>query len=370
MAWLRHATTTELYTHRKMIHLDGAYGEGGGQILRTALVLSLLTGQPFRIDDIRRGRPISGLKPQHLHIVKALLQMSDARADGVAPGSLSLAFWPGHLRPGDYRLDVGTAGAIPLMLQTLLPASMFAAGRVRWSLIGGTDVRGAMTMDFWQQVLAPFLQNYAAGLELRTERPGYYPAGGGRVSFTVEPALYQGDWPRRAAQMPPLALAARGELRRVRIWSRASASLADRRVAERQAAACVEVLGTQAADVQVAYGESHSPGSSLTAVAEYAHTRLGADALGERGKPAEEVGRAAAQRLQTEMAAGGTVDMHTADNLLLWVALFGGGFTVDQVSGHLATNAWVIDQFLPHALTVEGATVGGARAVGRVSYPP
>ncbi|MDQ3247622.1 MAG: RNA 3'-terminal phosphate cyclase, partial [Chloroflexota bacterium] len=144
-----------------MLTLDGAHGEGGGQILRTALVLSLLTGQPFRIERIRQGRTPPGLKPQHVYILKALLQMSDARAEGVKPGASSLTFQPGTLRGGVYHLEIGTAGAIPLFLQTILPAALFAPSPIMLTVTGGTDVRGAMTMDFWQAVLLPFLQPYA-----------------------------------------------------------------------------------------------------------------------------------------------------------------------------------------------------------------
>ncbi|MCC9076998.1 RNA 3'-terminal phosphate cyclase [Litorilinea aerophila] len=342
-----------------MLLIDGAYGEGGGQILRTALALSLLTDQPFRVENIRQGRLQPGLKPQHLHIVRALLQMSDARVDGLAPGAQRLSFWPGRLRAGHFHLDVGTAGAIPLMLQTLLPVAMFSPGPVTWSLTGGTDVRGAMTLDFWRMVLLPFLRPYARALSLDMERPGFYPAGGGRVTLRVEPRFRQpgrGDGLALPRDLR-LDIPSRGALVGIQVISRASSRLRARRVAERQLEAFAAGWSGQPVQPQVRYDDTRSPGSSLTAVALYSATRLGADALGERGKPAEEVGRDAARRLRAAVASDATVDVHTADNLMLWAALFGGSYTFPEVSGHITTNAWVIEHFLPGALQLRGRTL-------------
>jgi RNA 3'-phosphate cyclase len=342
-----------------MIILDGSYGEGGGQMLRTALLLSMLTGQPFRIEDIRRGRSNPGLKPQHLHVVQALRKMSDAQVEGLAPGALSLTFYPAPLRGGVYDLDIGTAGAIPLFLQTILPVAMFTGAPVTFTVTGGTDVRGAMSIDFWRYVLLPFLRPYALQLDLIVQRRGFYPTGGGRVQFTVSPALDQHNWPNQRARWPPLAIPARGELRQVQIYSLASRALGEQKVATRQASACYNHLHSKPPKPQIDYVETRSPGSVLTAVADYAQTRLGADALGERGKASEQVGVEAAERLNQEMQADGTVDVHTADNLMVWVALFGGGYSFAAPTGHITTNAWVIEHFLPGALRLENTELFG-----------
>jgi RNA 3'-terminal phosphate cyclase (ATP) len=350
-----------------MIHLDGSYGEGGGQILRTALVLSLLTGEPFRIEDIRRGRPQPGLKPQHAHILKALLMMSDSGVDTVQPGATAITFQPGALRGGDYVLEIGTAGAIPLFLQTILPVSLFAPSPVRFTVTGGTDVRGAMSMDFWRLVLLPFLAPYAQTLELDVLRRGFYPKGGGQVQLRTVPLLNQENWHTGRSQLPPLALAERGEFQRAQIRSFASRDLRAQRVATRQAAASQNRLGLQPAEVEVGHVESDSPGSVVTAVAGYTATRLGVCVLGERGKSSEQVGTEAADALRAEMAGAGTVDVHTADNLTLWVALFGGEYTVAEVSGHLATNVWTIEHFLPGRVRIEGARVRSADLGNRLN---
>ena len=342
-----------------MIELDGSYGEGGGQMLRTALVLSLLTGQPFRIENIRRGRPQPGLKPQHAHILKALSMMSDSSVDTMEPGAIVVTFQPGRLRGGAFQLDVGTAGAIPLLLQTVLPAALFAPAPVSFAITGGTDVRGAMSMDFWRLVLLPFLQPYAASIELAVQRRGFYPRGGGQVLLRTTPRLDQTTWATRPSTAPALTIPERGKFRQLQITSYASRDLREQRVAARQASACQNRLGLRPAAVEVAHVETHSPGSVITVVAEYEQTRLGADALGERGKPSERVGSEAADRLHAEIDSGATVDVHTADNLMLWVALFGGGDTFAQPTGHITTNAWVIEHFLPGALRLKGNSVAG-----------
>ncbi len=343
-----------------MIYLDGSYGEGGGQILRSAFILSLLTDQPFRIENIRLGRPNPGLKPQHLHIGKALKEMSDCTIEGLAQGSLMLTFYPGAVRGGVYGFEIGTAGAIPLFLQTILPVAMFGDSSTTLTVTGGTDVRGAMTIDFWSMVLLPFLQPYAQRLELQVSTHGFYPVGGGKVKFRVAPHFAQSSWAAQRSQCPPLSIPERGELKRVRLISRADKALSERRVAERQLSSFKRAIKLDRLDAKSEYISAASPGCSLTAVAEYAHTRLGADALGEKNKPAEEVGKEAATMLASEMAGEGTVDVHSADNLMLWVALFGGDYSFAELTGHIETNAWTIEQFLPAALRIEGRRVSSS----------
>lgn len=336
-----------------MILLDGAYGEGGGQMLRTALALSMLTGQPFRIEGIRQGRPVPGLKAQHLHIVHALRQMSDCRVSDVKVGATELEFTPGRLRGGDYSLDVGTAGAIPLMLQTLIPVCLFAGAPVTWTLRGGTDVPGAMTLTFWQKVLLPYFQPYAGQLSLELSRLGFTPKGGGEVTLRVTPRYRQTEWQVEAAAAPPLDAAQRGDLQGITLISLAAETLAERRVAERQAEACCVRLDHAGVDTTIRYMASHSPGTSLTAVADFTQTRLGADGLGARRKPAEIVGEEVAERLLAELNGPGAVDEHSADNLLLPIAIFGGACRFAYETGHITTNAWVIDHFLPGRLAVQ-----------------
>lgn len=342
-----------------MIVLDGSHGEGGGQILRTAFVLSLLTDQPFRIENIRLGRPNPGLKPQHMHIGKALLEISDCQIEGLALGSLALTFHPGSIHGGIYGLDIGTAGAIPLFMQTILPVAMFGNSSTSFVVTGGTDVRGAMTIDFFNEVIVPFLRPYAQKLEFQINSHGFYPIGGGKVKLRVVPRLTQSGWQNERGKLPPLTFLQRGELKRIRLLSIASRDLSERRVAERQISAFKQQSKFEKLDAKAIPIDAASPGSSVAAIAEYAHTRIGSDSLGEKTKPAEDVGSEAAARLRVELDAVCTVDIHTADNLMIWAALFGGEYSFREMSGHIETNAWVINQFLPGSLRLEENRVVG-----------
>jgi RNA 3'-terminal phosphate cyclase len=218
-----------------------------------------------------------------------------------------------------------------------------------------------MTMEFWRAVMLPFLQPYAQNITLDVPRRGFYPRGGGEVRLHVVPTLTQATWRTQQRNLPALDLPARGDLQQLQIYSCASAYLQERKVATRQASACYNALPRKPQNPQIEYAATPSPGSSITVVAEYAHTRLGADVLGEQGKRAEQVGQEAAEKLAQEMQTAATVDVHTADNLMVWVALFGGGYTFAETTGHIATNAWVIEQFLPGALHVEAQKLAGLR---------
>lgn len=345
-----------------MIVLDGSHGEGGGQILRTAFVLSLLTDQPFRIENIRRGRPNPGLKPQHVHIGKALLEISDCQIEGLTLGSMALTFYPGKILGGIHGIDIGTAGAIPLFMQTILPVATFGETSTSFVVTGGTDVRGAMTTDFLNEVILPFVRPYAQKLEFQVNTHGFYPIGGGKVKLRVVPRMTQESWINERGKLPALNLPLRGELKRVRMLSLVSRDLSERRVAERQISAFKQQSKFEHLEAKVVTIDSASPGSSVTAIAEYERTRIGSDSLGEKTKSAEEVGTEAATRLRIEMDADGTVDVHTADNLMIWAALFGSDYRVREMTGHIVTNAWTIDHFLPGALRLEGNRVIGLPA--------
>lgn len=345
-----------------MLELDGAYGEGGGQIVRTALLLSLLTGRPFRAYNIRKGRSKPGLKPQHLHIVRTLLHLTSSRAEGAHLGSLELTFFPGPIGAGTLRVDIGTAGSISLFLQTLLPVSCFASGPVHLRVRGGTDVPGGMTFAYLAGVLVPFVRPFVRELRIQALRRGFYPKGGGEVELQVVPRFSRSAYPSFEAfrealrgSFRPLRILRRGTLRRIRGESLASTSLRNRRVAERQAGAARRILPQ--ADIQVTYSPTLSPGSALTLIAEFEYTVLGADALGRRGVPAETVGQEAAEKLQAELEADATVDVHLSDNLIPWLALVGGAFRVREITSHTRTNIWVVEQFLGPTFRIRGREI-------------
>jgi RNA 3'-phosphate cyclase len=334
-----------------MIELDGAHGEGGGQLLRTALSLSALSGRGMVINDIRAGRPDPGLRPQHLAGVRLIKELCSAQVQGDQVGSRRLEFVPGPLRAGRHRFDVGTAGSLTLLMQTVLPALALSPGRSELELVGGTDVRWSPPVDHYRLVLFPMLRRMGLSVDMAVPVRGFYPRGGGRAVLRVGGGALRG-----------LLLEERGEL--LRIGGISFVQNLPSHVAERMARAAGEEL-PEGTDLERQVLQGPSAGAGVVLAAEYRNTVLGWNALGARGVPAERVGREAALGLKEEMEGGGTLDLRTADQLLPFMALSGEecGFSVREVSGHLGTQLWLLPQFLPVRCTVDD---GSPRAV-RVS---
>lgn len=329
-----------------LIELDGSAGEGGGQILRTALGLSAVTGKPFRITNIRANRPKPGLAPQHAKAVEAAALLCDGRAEPAPrPGVTELTFVPGAIRSGAFDLDVGTAGSVCLVLQALLPAAAFAPGPVELRLAGGTDVAWAPPADHTRFVLRPALAAMGLRFDVGVERRGYYPKGGGRVRVRVEP----------------------GPLRALRLTAPRDAEVAGIShasnlpgVAARQADAARRTLGEAGTGgrIEVEEGRGPGPGSAITLWSGL----KGGSSLGERGKPAEKVGREAAERLLTALRSPAAVDGHLGDQLVPFVALAEGPseVTVPETTPHLETNIAVAERFTGRRFRIEPAA-GAAR---------
>lgn len=338
-----------------MIHIDGSYMEGGGQILRTALALATFTGLPFRAEKIRHGRPTPGLKPQHVQAIQALVRMSGARAEAAQPGSPGIVFYPGSLAPGDYLLDIGTAGSITLLMQALLVPLLAAPGEVTLRVQGGTDVRWSMPLDYFTHLILPVLRNWTR-IEVLAVRRGFYPKGQGRLELKVHPGGRRlrhgsGDGLRsaRGRPAPELDWGVRPEPTAIRGISAASAFLAKARVAERQAEAARALLGSAIPlEIKTQYSPSASPGSVITlwATASDGRAFAGGDALGEKGKPAEAVGREAAENLLHVLNRPAAADAHLADNLIPLLALTGGRIRTTQITGHIRSNIYVCEAFL------------------------
>ncbi|MGC8571569.1 RNA 3'-terminal phosphate cyclase [Caldivirga sp.] len=328
-----------------MITIDGSMGEGGGQILRTALALSIVTGKPFKIINIRAKRSNPGLQPQHLASVMAAAKISDAKVDGAYKGSLSLTFEPGKVKCGSYSIDIGTAGSISLVLQTLLPVlAVVNCSEVTLDITGGTDVPKAPPIDYVRFVLAHNLSLMGVRVNVELIRRGHYPRGGGKVKVTVKPA----------SRLKPVNITELGELRG--IWGLSHAVRLPGHVAVRQAKAAEDYLGKLGLkpNISLEYYEQGKdphlgPGSGITLWAESINgQRIGADSLGERGKPAEEVGREAAEALTTVINAGAAFDDHMGDMLVPFLALAEGSseYTVANLTSHLSTNISIVKLFL------------------------
>lgn len=318
-----------------MLTIDGR--TGGGQLLRTALSLSALTGTPFTIEDVRASRPSSGLKPQHLAAIEAVAEMCDAEVDGATTDSEELSFEPGPLKPTSHDVDIGTAGSVTLLFDAVLPFATGVDTVFELVATGGTDVKWSPTIGYLSQVKLALLAGFSIDAGVELERTGFYPAGGGRAILRVGPST-----------MEPLDLVERGSLAGVEIYSKASADLADAEVAERQAERAEERLtdrGLPAEASETDYVDSISDGSSLLLRAEYAESIAGFDALGERGKPSETVADEAVDRFLDFHDGPGTVDRHLGDQLLVFLALAGGSVEAARMTDHIASNVSLINRF-------------------------
>jgi RNA 3'-terminal phosphate cyclase (GTP) len=323
-----------------MIEIDGSYGEGGGQILRTAVAFAAYLETPCRIRNIRKGRPKPGLRPQHAAGVKALAALCNAEVAGLHVGSGEVTIKPGRIAGGSLHVDVGTAGAIGLILQTIMLPATKALSPLLLFIRGGTDVPWAPTIGYVQEVTLPVLGHMGYEANVALTKRGYFPRGGGEVSFEL-----------KRADLSPLRLLEQGTVRMIQGRSHASNALRERQVAERQREGAMAVLKKSGspAEIEVEYRPTASPGSGIDLWALAGHTCLGANALGARGKKAEEVGQEAATALLRQLNSGAALDEWMGDQILPFLAAAGGESTISiaRITDHLRTNLWVINHFLP-----------------------
>ncbi len=324
-----------------MIALDGSQGEGGGQILRSALSLSLVTGTPFRIDNIRAGRPRPGLMRQHLTAVEAAAAVGGARTTGAAVGSRSLTFEPTGVRAGDYVFSVGTAGSATLVLQTVLPGLLTADRPSSLVLEGGTHNPSSPPFDFLAKAFLPLVARMGPQVEATLERPGFYPAGGGRFRVTVAPTT----------ALTPLALEQRGELRARRV--RAVVASLPRAIGERELNRfAARTHWDSSAFSLEAVPNSVGPGNALIAEVESEHVTEVFTGFGEKQVRAETVANVCADEVLAYLATDAPVGSHLADQLVLLVALAGEGiFRTTTPTKHTHTQLDVIARFLSTSIS-------------------
>jgi RNA 3'-terminal phosphate cyclase (ATP) len=326
-----------------MLTIDGAQGEGGGQILRSSLALSLVTQTPVRIDRIRARRRRPGLMRQHLTAVRAAQAISGARVEGAELGSESITFTPGAVTPGEYELSVGTAGSTGLVFQTVLPALATASAPSTIRLRGGTHNPSAPPFDFLERALLPVVARMGPVVRASLERPGFYPAGGGRVVYSIEPCK----------KLMPIELVDPGEIQRVDVTATV-AGLASQ-IAERELAVVLGELELSAdrgriRELPPAYG----PGNTLNVDVVSAALTEVFTGFGEKGIRAEDVAVQVARQVRAYLRSGAPVGPHLADQLLMWLALAGGGrFRTTAPTAHTTTHAEVIHAFLDVRVLVE-----------------
>lgn len=321
--------------------IDGS--GGGGQVVRTAVSLSALTGRAVRVEDVRGNRPTPGMRPQHVAAVEAAAALCDAAVEGAAEGAETLVFEPGDLAAADVEVDVGTAGSVALVFDTVSPLAFGLEAPASVTVTGGTDVAWAPPLSYLERVKLP--AQAAAGLDasLSVDARGFYPVGGGRATLAMRPST-----PER------LAMTDRGDLERVEVHSLASEDLADAEVAERQADAVVagldagailEAPAAVAVDAEASYVDAACTGSSLVVAATYERSRAGFSALGEAGKPSETVAAEALADFERFHAGAAAVDRHLADQLVVHLALGGGAVRGPELTAHLETNRAVVEAF-------------------------
>lgn len=321
-----------------MLTLDGSFGEGGGQIIRTSLGLSMVTGTPFHVTNVRAGREKPGLMRQHLTAVQAAAAVCGAAVDGAAVGSRELTFRPGKVKPGEYTFNIGSAGSTTLVFQTVLPALLTADAPSVITLEGGTHNPHAPPLDFLEKSFVPVVNRTGATIEIAMERAGFYPAGGGRWVASVAPAP--------AGTMKRVDIPKRGEIRR-RVCRALVAGLPGE-IAQRELDLVRRTTGwpEQSFEVRQLPAEWGPGNVVLIEIEGDAVTEVFAG-FGMRGVRAEAVADGVLREAKHYLAAGAPVGPHLADQLLIPLALAGGGsFVTQPPTEHTTTNAEVIRKFL------------------------
>lgn len=320
-----------------MIRIDGSFGEGGGQILRTSLGLSLATGKPFRIEQIRAGRERPGLLRQHLTAVLAAAEAGGADVQGATLGSTELVFSPARVRAGEYKFAVGTAGSGTLVFQTVLPALMLAPGSSRVVIEGGTHNTAAPPFDYLARTFLPLLERMGPKVQLQFERYGFYPAGGGRFCAEISPVK----------TLSGIQIGERGEI----TTRRATAVVANlpRHIAQREVETVGKLLnwGSEAFAV-LESRNSAGPGNIVMIEIGSGDVTEIFSSFGQVGVAAEKVASIAAREAREYLVSRAAAGEHLTDQLLLPLALAGSGsFTAQKINLHARTNMAVISQFLP-----------------------
>lgn len=333
-----------------MIEIDGSQGEGGGQLLRSSLSLSMCAGQAFRIANIRANRDKPGLMRQHLTAVKAAAEICAASVEGAELGSRELVFRPGRVRAGDFSFAIGTAGSCTLVLQTVLPPLLLASAESRVRITGGTHNRASPPFDFLQRAFLPLIGRMGPGVELELASFGFYPRGGGEIRARIRPA----------EKLEPLVLMTRGAF--VRGQAEAYVAGLPVHIAQRELEVVGKTLGWSPGQLHLRGLPSDlGPGNAVTVTIEHEQVTEVFTGFGEKGVRAEDVAKGAALEAAAYLSSVAPVGEHLADQLLLPLAIGGGGsFLATTASGHLRSNAVVVQRFTGRQVNIASADGGVA----------
>lgn len=329
-----------------MLEIDGSFGEGGGQVLRTSLSLSCLLNKPFRIFNIRTKRKKPGLMPQHLMGIRALKLISNARVEGDSVGSTELIFEPEEVKAGDYLFDIGTAGSTSLLLQAIILPLIFAKSRSSLSLKGGTHVPFSPPFHYISEVFIPILKKLGIRIEAKIESYGFYPKGGGKVRVEIMPS----------GRIKGMSFLERGGIKKLRGVS--GVGNLPLSIAERQKDAALKVLTSEGLKAEIEPLSVSTPGQGtfIFLGAETDNCLAGFSSLGERGKRAELVGEEAAKNYLNYYSTSACLDHHMADQIVLYLSIAKeeSSFITSEVSNHLLTNLWAIGKLSDARYEVEG----------------
>ncbi len=323
--------------------IDGSYGEGGGQILRTALALSCVTKKPFKIYNIRKNRPKPGLAQQHLTCILAAKEISSAKVNNAEIRSTCVEFNPNELNCGEFKFDISTAGAVTLVLQAITLPLIFAKSKTKLILKGGTHTNWAPIYDYFKSIFCRMLLKLGVKIESKLIQYGFYPKGGGQILVTVYPV----------DRLKSINLTDRGRL--VSLKGVACVANLGAHIARRERKACMELLKNFNPEIEIRQVHAKCPGTYIFLCANFENSIAGFSRLGERGKPAEVVGEEVAKEFLQYYESGSALDKYMGDQILPYLAVAGGGeYTTCEITRHLLANAWVIEKFLPVKIEIEG----------------
>ena len=320
-----------------MLLIDGSYGEGGGQIVRTAVALSVLIRQPIKITNIRAQRPIPGLRPQHYTALACIQKICDAEVEGVSVNSTSLTFTPRDIKPGTYTFDIGTAGSMTLVFQACLLSAFHTSTPLTIKLRGGSDVRWAPSWDYFASVFLPLISKIGIKTETKLVKRGYYPTGGGEAILTIYPTEklipFHAEEPQNFTEM-------HGIIHRANLPEHISTRM-------KHAAINIAMNNNLRSNIQIDATVSSSPGTGITLWSASGPTILGSTLLGEKTISAQVVGETAANQLIHEIKSGATIDRYAIDQILPYLVLApkGSACLIREISNHTKTNMWLIKQF-------------------------
>lgn len=327
-----------------MIEIDGSHGEGGGQILRTGVALSAVTGEPVKVHNIRAGRTNPGLAPSHITSIEAAAEICGADVYGLFPGSKEIVFRPGQLVGGEFEFDVGTAGSVSLVAQCCLLPALLSKTKVRMTLKGGTDVKWSPPIDYMRLVLLPVLDMMGGRASLEITSRGFYPEGGGEVVLET--------WP--SGRFVSLDLSTRGRVLSITGTAFAQ-NLPEHVVSRMRHAALKRLLEFKEVRIESDLRKGRSTGAGIVLAAICEKSVIGSSALGARGVRSETLGDECASGLLETLGSGASVDEYLLDQLLPYMALAGSGscMLAEEITAHAETNMWVIEQFFGRRFETE-----------------